>query len=519
MDKRYQDNIQKLANAIIADGYKSICFWMPCYNVSGGARYLRDLAVVISKYTSLKVYYVDFENGFPSSMLQDSPQVSIIKFNPQDTEFPIKEPTIIFTNSTKVIQIKKMNPKSKILFWHFETIPCAWNWLFFNNEEKRFIKLTKDTHAMIYHDWSGRDILSDQFQINFDNKDYLQVYSALYNNSDVQKPYKENEINIVWLSRLGAEKVCSLYNILDNFAKFKTNKIKRIHIIGDGIRREEVEAYCKKYKDRLEMIFTGTIPHEELSDYLLKNADIVFAMGTSVVESAALKIPSVVVQLSSKRFNDDAYYWLYDAKEYCVGITTDEKKRYNVPYKKMEDLLNAIDSQEKRDHIGEKCYNYFVENHYDFYNITEKFLTFALNTKLTYRMLRKVIKFTPYNIIEQTDLSIKKCQLYSKVKFANRVYIRILGIPIINFLIDSEFNYAKWGLWNLKPIFFKVFRKKYKSPDNESVNERLVKIGKRVLFRIVKDKSQTKYYMFGKQNVLTKRENIGYTFPQSLFRG
>lgn len=519
MDKRYQDNIQKLANAIIADGYKSICFWMPCYNVSGGARYLRDLAVVISECTALKVYYVDFENGFPSSMLKDNPKVEIIRFNPQDVEFPIKEPTIIFTNSTKVIQIKKMNPKSKVLFWHFETIPCAWNWLFFNNEEKRFIKLTKDTNAMVYHDWSGRDILSDQFNVDLDNKDYLQVYSSLYNSSYEHKPYNDNEINVVWLSRLGAEKVCSLYNIIDNLVKFRTDKIKRLHIIGDGIRREEVESYCKKYKDRLEMIFTGTIPHEELSKYLLKNADIVFAMGTSVVESAALKIPSVVVQLSSKRFIDDAYYWLYDAKEYCVGITTDEKQRYAVPYKKMEELLNAIDSREKRDHIGEKCYSYFIENHYDFYAITEKFLTFMLNTKLTYKMLKRAIKFTPYNIIEQMDFSIKNFRLYSKIKFGNRVYLRILGIPFINYLIDSDSKYVKWGLWNFKPIFIKIFRSKYNSPDNESVSERTVKIGKLVLFRIVKNKIQTKYILFGKQHVLTKRENIGYTFPQSLFRG
>lgn len=517
-DSNLKNRIQDIANQIIADGYKSICFWMPCYNVSGGARYLRDLAVSIADNTRLKVYYMDFENGFPSQMLEGSDNVEIVRFDPEQTELPIKEPTVIFTNSTKVIQIKKMNPRSKMLFWHFETIPCAWDWLFFNGEEKKYIKLAKENKAMVYHDWSGKDILNDQFKIGFDNDDYLQVYSSLKTVGGARKEFNDKEINVVWLSRLGAEKVCSLYNIIDNFAKYKTDKIKRLHIIGDGIRRDAVEAYCKKYKERLEIIFTGTIAHEELGPYLLENADIVLAMGTSVVESAALGIPSAVVQLSSRRFSDDAFYWLFDAKDYCVGITTDEKERYNVQYKTLGQLLAAIDTDEKEAHIGEKCYNYFIENHCDFDSIVEKFLTCVRDTKLTYKDLKKAIRYTPYNIVEQVDYKIKGITLFSKTKFSDRLFVELLGCPIINYKLNDR-RLTRWGVGRLMPIF-KVFgRRRFEKPDNEGIEQREIKCFGKPLLVIKKQKKRTQYLLFGKKNILTKRENVGYTFPQSLFRG
>ena len=257
-----------------------------------------------------------------------------------------------------------------------------------------------------------------------------------------------------------------------------------------------------------------------MADYLLTNADIVFAMGTSVIESAALKIPSVVVQLSSSRFTDDAYYWLFDAKEYCVGITTEEKQRYNVPYRTMENLLNAIDNEEKSAIISDKCNKYFIENHSNFNSIVEKFLKFAKNTELSFNDLKKVIVYTPYNIIQQTDYCIKGIQLYSRIKFGDKVYIKLLGIPIKTYKLNNEMtHYTKWGVFRSKPIIKKFINTKYKSPDNQSSSEHTIKIGKLKLIKIVKNKKLTKYFLFNKIHVLTKRENIGYNFPQSLFRG
>lgn len=519
MNDNQIQQIKALAEDIKKQGYHSVCFWMPCYNVSGGSRYLCNLAVELSKHTDLKIYYADYKGGYPSQILEGTTGVEIVEFKDDDLVFPIKEPTIIFTNSTKVIQIKKMNPKSKVLFWHFETIPCGWHLLFFNREEQKFIKAVKKHNAIVYHDWSGRDILSNQFNISLENKDYLEMYSNFKTNEHVESLKRDNEINIAWLSRLGAEKIYSLINIIDNFAKYKTTKIKRIHIIGDGLYRSVVENHAKRYKSQIQFIFKGTIPHEELDDYLVKNVDAVFAMGMSVVECAALKIPSVVVQLSLRKFNDDAYYWLYNTKEYCVGITTDEKSRFDAVSSSMEDILDAISDKENQRQVGLKCYDYFVKYFNNFGDIVVKFMGYLKQCSLTYKEIRKICKYTPYSCVEQIDCNIKKLRFYRRTKFANKLRYYVFGILLFNISLNKNNKYSRWGLFGLPAILPCLIRKRYVPVDNKSIEERSIRIFGKTFIKISKTKIIEKYKLFGKIPLFTKRHNVGYTFPTSQFKG
>ena len=519
MTNEQLEQMNKLLEDIHNQGYSSICFWMPCFNVSGGARYLYDLAKALAQNSDLNIYYMDYKGGFPSQLVQEGDGISLLEYREKDLEFPIKEPTIIFTNSTKVIQMKKMNPKNKFLFWHFETIPCGWHVVFFNNEEKKYIKSLKKHHALVYHDWSGRDSISNQFGIELDNKDYLQVYSKYHVDTQFETNKRDNEINIAWLSRLGAEKIYSLINIIDNFAKYKTTKIKRIHIIGDGLFKSTVEKYIKKYKTSIQFIFTGTIAHENLAEYLLKNADIVFAMGMSVVECASLKIPSAFVQLSMKKFEDDAYYWLYDTKEYCVGITTEEKQRFDATCHTMKELLDAISTPDGKHSIGEKCYEFFKNNYINFDDIVLKFLRYMKNTSLTYHDVKKYVKFMPYNIVEQIDYNIKKIRIYRRTKFANNIYYYIFGLLIGNVKLDENNRHIRWGFCKLPAIFPCLIKKYYQPINNEIVSEHKINFGCGLFIFINRNKRIQTYKIMGKKNILTKRYNIGYKFPTSLFKG
>lgn len=519
MTETQLQQIHALAEDIKKQGYHSVCFWMPCYNVSGGSRYLCDLSVSLAKYTDLKIYYADYKGGYPSQLLEGSKGVEIVEYKDEDLEFSIKEPTIIFTNSTKVIQIKKMNPLSKVLFWHFETIPCGWPLLLFNREAKRFIKTAKKQNGLIYHDWSARDVLSNQFHIRLKNKEYLQMYSKFKPTDTNQSIKNEVEINIAWLSRFGMEKVYSLVNIIENFAKYKTTKKKRLHIIGDGLGKTIVENCAKKYQNEIEIIFTGTIPHDKLHEYLIKNVDAVFAMGMSVAESAAIKIPSIFVQLSTHQFNDDAYYWLYDTKEYCVGITTDQKDRFPVTPSTMTEILDVISNKETQKIAGEKCYEYFVNNFSDFNSIVIKFLEFIRNCSFTYKHIKKICKYTPYRAVEQIDFKFKKLILCRRTKFVDRVRYYILGVPVKNVKLNEDLKYSKWGLFNWPPILPCLRKKQYVHVDNKSVSERKIKIFKKTFIKISKNKINQKYSLFGKIPFLVKRYNVGYNFPQSQFRG
>ncbi len=493
--------IKELEKQIKAQGYSSVCFLLVAYSIGGGTRYFIDLAKVIAEYTSLKVYYADYEGGYAYNYFKENPQLKVhnIIFNIYDKVWPVDEPMVIITSSTKIVQIKKMNKKNKMLLWHFETVPCAWHWLMFNNEEKKFIQLAKKTNALVFHDWSARDIINWQFNENIEYKKYLQVYS-IHDNQELPTLKKglinDKEINIVWVGRLVPDKICSLYNIIDNFAKYKTEKIRRFHIVGDGRERENLENYVKKYRHCIQFIFKGVIPYAELGDYLVKHCDIAFSMGTSIIDCAALAIPSAVVFLSGKRFSSDMYYWIYNTKEYCVGITVDQKNRFAVPYTSISNMIDSVIDPKSCLSISEKCYEYYRNNHSDFGDIVIKTLQYSIETELTYKKTKRLLKFTPYNIIEQYDVRLNRFRIFKKIKFGENVYYYFLNCLLCNKTVDENGKFIGFGLFGFKPAI------------------RLS--GKKQWTAIEKDTKVVKFKL-GRLN-LNVNYNVGYKFPGSLFK-
>lgn len=494
-------DIKALEKRIKDQGYSSICFLLVAYSIGGGTRYFIDLATAIAKYTTLTVYYADYEGGYAYDYFERNPMLNVhnLKFNIYDKVWPIDDPMIIVTSSTKIVQIKKMNKQNKVVLWHFETVPCAWDWLMFNKEEKKFIKIANLTNSLCYHDWSARDILSWQFNESLDKKKYLQVYCLQDEKNEPifkESLVNDKEINVVWVGRLVLDKINSLYNIIDNYAKYKTSRIKRLHIIGDGLKREELLKYVKRYTNCIQFIFKGVVPYDELRNYLVKNCDIAFSMGTSIIDCAAYGLPSAVVFLSNKRFNENEYYWIYNAKEYCVGINVEQKDRFGVSYCSLENMIDSIISKEGMTSISQKCYDYYQKNHSNFGEIVIKVLQYAIETEFTYDKILKLLKFTPYNIIEQYDLRINNLLIKKTVKFGEYVYFYLGKWLVCNKLLDDQNRFIRFGFFRCKPNIKLTGNKRWNSIDKNSQN---------VKFRM------------GKLTI-TKCFHIGWKFPGSLFR-
>lgn len=427
----YTTQFKLLAEEIKKQGYKNICFWFPTYSVGGGTYIFCKIAEYLSKNTDFNLYYMDYKGAYASALLNNILNIKYLTYDDNTPVFPLKEKCIIVTNSTRVIQIKNMNPENKILFWHYETIPCAWHLLFLDDETKRFLKLTKDEHAMVYHDWSAKNILNRQENIGFNNKDYLYITFPPKDTESNGRLINDYEINLLWLSRLGTDKVQSLYNLIKNYAAYKTDKKKRLHIIGDGVRRKEVEKFCSKYKKDIEFIFTGTILKENLDEYLINNADILFGVGTSVLEGAALKIPSVVMLMSTKPYFDKDAYLVSDTKEYCVGITTEQKKDFNIKYTSIEDIINSVyTTPNGKQELGEKCFDYYIKNHSDYDKLMCEFLKFLKNTTLTFRKLHKCIKYTPYNVIKVEKYKLLGLPIFKRIEHLDKIKYYFCNVEI-----------------------------------------------------------------------------------------
>ena len=426
MEKRNNMNndkkiINQLVNKIKSQGYKKICFWMPSVAVNGGVHYMCKLAKYFDENTSLEVYYMDYKDGYARAILNET-NVKFLDYIEEEVKFSIKEPCIIFVNSTRVIQLKNMNPKNKVLFWHWETARCAWDKLLLRNETSKLLKLIKNQKAMIFHDWSSRNILNRQFNTGFKNKSYLSmVIDKKDIIADPSSFINEDEINIAWIGRISTDKVYALYNIIDNLANYKTKKIKVLHIIGDGLRYEDLKKYVKKYSKQIVFKLVGIIPNEQLGDYLINNADIVFAMGLSAIESASIRIPTAVVLLDTKPFKTEDFFWLFDTREYCVGITPEQKTDYNVKYTKFKTMIDEVFECGHKKQIANKTYDYYIDNFSDFNAVMIRFLTYIIKCSLTADKIRDCIRYMPYSLIRVTTKKFLNRVLSEKVEFNGQV--------------------------------------------------------------------------------------------------
>ena len=462
--------IQEFADEIQKQGYQALCIWQPAYNVGGGTFILYHLAEFISKNTTLKTYYVDYDNGYPHSLASKESDVIFLNYKEGDYELPIKEPVILITNTTRASQITNMHPESKLVFWHYETFRCGWESVFFFNETPSFFKLMRDNHAIFYHDWSGKMSMNMQCKsVQFDNKDYLQVCLEPLKNARCPELVDTGSISAGWVGRLGHDKIYALYNMIECFADVKIPHKKRLYIIGDGAHRNDVEKFCTKFAEDIEFTFTGTIPHEDLPQYLYDNVDVLFAVGTSVIEGARLKLPSAILMVSPRPYKMNSFIWLYDTKEYCVSILPQHKDIFGVEYTTMESICAEICEHGKKQELGNRCYEYYMENHSCYEEIASKFLGFCTRSTLKFGQLKKCIKFTPYNIIKASQFCVKGHALLSRV----------------------EYRYM---------IKYKIFSKTY--------------------FELRKEKNVTFYYLAGHIKLPFYRKSVnGYKFPSSLFKG
>lgn len=393
-----------------AQGFSRVCFMLPAYNVGGGTWELCQIAIFLAEHTDLEVFYMDYNNGYPSFLLAGS-RVKIVAYKDEDSNFCIEEPCVVITNLTRVVLLKNMNPTNKILFWHYETAPVDWNALFLLNETNRFLQLCSKSNSVMFHDWSAWNILETQSGLQFQRNYLWVVIPRKPPNKLPREMVHPDEIHVVCLGRLGYEKIQGLYKVMDLFAAHSTRKKKVLHIVGDGKYRRQAERYSEKFRNVLTVEFTGTIPKDELDQYLLTYGDVVFAMGMSTLEGAALHIPSVVIPVSTKPIDGDWFYFLYDTKDYCVGILPEQKDAFDVHFHTFSEIIDAICCRGGKKKTGDKCYRYYAARYASLEAVAAKCVRGCVDSRLTMEMVRDCIQYIPYNhlaVKEINFLGIKK---------------------------------------------------------------------------------------------------------------
>lgn len=273
--------------------------------------------------------------------------------------------------------------KVLLLFLHPNIYTWMMNQLSSIPKINSLFKLLKEKNAYAFMDKGNLLAIQKHAKVKFEPRYFPVVTDVQYKDAYVKKR-DDRFINIVWFGRLDGDKIYSLINFLDNIVDFDFGKPLSIHLVGDGESKDLIR--FNKYAPQMRFIFNSFLYGEEKNRYLKENADMVVAMGISALDAALLRIPTILPIVSAQPFKDNKFALFSDTKEYCLGVAADDIKSTHIktfPAHKIVELC-----YKNREVIGQKCYDYAVDNFY-IDNQIDAILEKINSTNLTLKSCRK----------------------------------------------------------------------------------------------------------------------------------
>ena len=391
---------------------KNIIFFYPSKIVGGAELLFARLAKYLKEKYNLNIFYIDYINGF----VRNNPEFAYLNFidytDDKKTEIDINGYLITpISNIYRLTDYVNFNDNIKLFFWCIHPfniihvmpenkvlLKCSSSMAkfllthAFKNTFKIFDTLLKyctEKNSIYFMDYDNYITNKMLFEKSVE-ENYLPVISITKTVLAQPNIIKKDEINITVLGRLCKEKTTALINVLEQFNNLQTNKKKRLHIIGDGEYLNFVKSKTKKTKN-VEVLFAGTLTGDKLNNYLINNTDILFSMGMSALDGAALKLPVVLLPYSYSKIKNNKFYFLFDSKKYSLGTNIDNyKKNGNLT---LENIINLIINENKKAEIGNKCYEYYINNH-SIEQVSKKLINALDCSKLTAKEYKEILKNT-----------------------------------------------------------------------------------------------------------------------------
>lgn len=133
-------------------------------------------------------------------------------------------------------------------------------------------------------------------------------------------------LRLGWLGRVDMDfKFYALERVILDIRSLRESVLRRynrivFYIVGDG---DAVDALKELVSSDLCMEYhlIPSVDKSDLSGFIRENIDLMFAMGTSSLESAKNKIPTIVVPPRARRddLQDPPYRWVSESKGYSLG--------------------------------------------------------------------------------------------------------------------------------------------------------------------------------------------------------
>ena len=364
---------------------KTVAFYFPYYEVSGVPVLFSNLADYFSKNYKFKISVIDFEEGYMSSSLKGNNKIEKIIFETSkplliDVDIVIMQSILPFAIRPEI----KFSTNTRIMFWNLHPdnlIPNLFPFvivrkyypniyrnilsIFWNKKlklMKEFVMNSIQLNSLLFMDSANSNNTKFFLSTEINNSFFLPI--ACSNGVKREDKINKNvaELNFSWIGRICDFKIHILnYLILNLSEAAKKLELKvNLHIIGNGPEMDEINS--KNFLHQFfNVIILGMLDKEKVDFYLNSNIDINASMGTSVLESAKLGIPSIVLDYAFYPINFNyKFRWLHDTKYYDLAHLIKKSDDTSKSYEITDIILEFIND---RKNLSERSYNYYISNH------------------------------------------------------------------------------------------------------------------------------------------------------------
>lgn len=366
---------------------KTLAFFFPYKVVSGCPVLFLNIA---RKMTELypdeyKIYLVDYEDGYMAQSIKGEINLSLIPF--KDGEVCLIETDYIIMQAYLPDAIRpEFTPgkETKVLMWvlySWNFYPIVFPFNFFRSfieghedfyckmlrylypselkKDRRFINLIAINGSVVFQDGPAVKATEKAMSQTICSPCFIPIASSDPKNESFNKQKDQERIHLGWVGRLCDFKIHILNYTMEKAKEYADKNKQHIvfHVVGNG----ELESILfREESEWFKVDWVGSVKKEELDRYMCETFHINFAMGTSVIESAKLGIPTVKLDTSYVPVKGDYLFrWFHETSNFDVGhkLTEYDFEEGNHSF---EDIIKAYKSN--RDELGRKDLLFYKQN-------------------------------------------------------------------------------------------------------------------------------------------------------------
>jgi len=350
---------------------RPIVFYFPYSSVGGVSVLFLRLARLLRN--ERKVILMDLEDGY---MVRNIP--SGVEFIPYTKPEELPNDSIVIFQSVppwRISFISQFPLTANIFYWNlhpdnlrpdfigiisrFKRVTML-NYLFSAIRKRKLNKLLKlllNKNAIRFMDQENYLATAFIYGLKVNNPKYLQILTDNNNEAKIKNRLKKGKtINLAWLGRIDDFKTPILMHIIKRLCDIQTFDVN-FSIIGTGGDIEKVRELSQQQKN-IVFSFISEIPPDNMQK-AFENIDILFAMGTSALDGAKNKVPTILVDYSYKKINGlYQFKMIYEKQNYNMG------ELINISHmEKMSSLENLIRSiVDDFEEYSEKSFLYWKRN-------------------------------------------------------------------------------------------------------------------------------------------------------------